>query len=668
MASVRGLTPEAIKALIEDSKRDYKVVRESLTTMHRRYEAFDADLDHLSRRMDNLPDELQESLDSLVNLDAVLEEAKAEVDSLRRRFPIKEVDIADGAITANKIEAGSITTLQLAAGAVTTEKLAAGAVTAKKIDSKAVTAEKLAADSVTAGSIAADSVLTRHIGTEQVTAEKLKAGAVEADKIAAGAVTADSIAAGAVTADSIEAGAIQMKPDSIFSTVGGANIPRDESRTYTNPAVGVSKTLTGFHPKTTYTIPFKDSDSVALYSDGKYTLSGITGISRIEPNRHHYIYINIVCDKVGGKEVIAEVTGTKNCESAILSYWQDDVDPNTTDIKFSVRPLYGDRDALDWSVDFEVYHETANAVKVREIRLSVRYEFGEHFISAIDILAPPVTARDISTANRRIELFSQSLEESVRALSRKTVDLETKLSKSERASKAFLLVKGSRDQHNGIAISDSLVGKERRYVLDGSSSPYPVMYQSLVALSYKSKLSDVVWSGAISPRGRANIAPYVEGVPVSAVVEPLGGVISEGEYRRTDFNEYGLWLLSFPGFDPQRTKTARISASLQTVVKRVGERNNLGAVEAVIRVQRRDSKTNKVLRTEDLDSYYVKAGLFGTERYDVEYNLSYDGEYPLPLPAPSGTKDNFQYGFSIGPDPMRADYRNSVVTGGFVIY
>lgn len=536
MASVRGLTPEAIKALIEDSKRDYKVVRESLTTMYRRYEGIDADLDHLSRRMDSLPDELKGSLDSLVDLDEVLEAAREEVDSLRQRFPIQSVDIADDAITANKIEAGAITALQIAAGAVTTEKLAAGAVVAEKIDAKAVTAEKLAADSVTAGSIAADSVLTRHIGTEQVTAEKLKAGSVEAEKIAAGAVTSNSIAAGSITADNIEAGAFKLRPNSILPDSAFGNFPpKNSTATAENPMPGLSKDVHGYRPEETddlVYIPF--SRPVEISTNGRYSLDMDVYLDSTQ-KQFNGVGIVLVVEGIDDEGLVVEATGTIDGEDDagyagadvfLTSPDQDmpsDVPVDTNVIVLTASPGSEYKyDHTNIKIDFELVAPGGlTTLKVHGFIPSVRGVF-----TRFDILAHAPTMKDLEDAQRATQMFAEDLSAAMGQLSTNLTTTARELSAirqefSTSTSKSFMLVWPDLWEKDDVSLLDGYATDYDKFVLYNDSNR-PVAYTSTVSASYTdSGKSDVVRSGIVVPKSYVAIGPSGYDTPASALVEPM---------------------------------------------------------------------------------------------------------------------------------------------------
>lgn len=536
MASVRGLTPEAIKALIEDSKRDYKVVRESLTTMYRRYEGLDSDLDHLSRRMDSLPDELKDSLDSLVDLDEVLEAAREEVDSLRQRFPIQSVDIADDAITANKIEAGAITALQIAAGAITTEKLAAGAVVAEKIDAEAVTAEKLAADSVTAGSIAADSVLTRHIGTEQVTAEKLKAGSVEAEKIASGAVTSNSIAAGSITADSIEAGAFQLRPNSILPDSAFGNFPpKNSTDTAEEPMPGLSKDVHGHRQEALGDEYVPLSRPIELSTNGRYVLDmDIYFDDRQKENNG--VFLALVIDDTHNEDLAVQATGTFEGEvdsgrvtttfhrkRADLVKYQNLPDGSRAIEMHALKDSLFEYDHTNIKIDLSF----ASSEGLKTIKVHGVYFAAPGTFTRFDILAHAPTMKDLEDAQRATQMFAEDLSAAMGQLSTNLTATSRELSAirqefSTSTSTSFMLVWPDLSRKNDVGIMNGYAGDLLdQYVLFNDSNR-PVAYTSTVSASYTdSGQSDVVRSGIVVPKSHVGIGPRSDRTPASVLVEPM---------------------------------------------------------------------------------------------------------------------------------------------------
>ena len=131
---------------------------------------------------------------------------------------VTEAKIADGAITAAKIPDGSIVTAKLANNSVTNAKIAQLSVTADKItdgsitSSKfaplSVTAEKLANNGVTTTKVADNAITTAKIDDLAITSAKLAAGSVESAKLADNAVVSAKIAASAVTSTKLASTAV----------------------------------------------------------------------------------------------------------------------------------------------------------------------------------------------------------------------------------------------------------------------------------------------------------------------------------------------------------------------------------------------------------------------------------------------------------------------------
>lgn len=94
---------------------------------------------------------------------------------------------------------GTMNNTQIANGAVTTQKLASQSVTTAKIEPQAITTSRLAPDAVTTGKIEAQAVTTAKIAPAAVTTSKLDAQAVTTAKLAPDAVTSAKIADGTIT-------------------------------------------------------------------------------------------------------------------------------------------------------------------------------------------------------------------------------------------------------------------------------------------------------------------------------------------------------------------------------------------------------------------------------------------------------------------------------------
>lgn len=749
MASVRGLTPEAIRALIEDATRDYKVVRESLTTMQRRYGTIDSELDSLNKRMDDLPSEIGDSIDSVKHLEDVLAEAKSQVDSLRSRFPIKTVDISDDAITAAKIEAGAIVAEKIASGAVVAEKLAAGAVVSEKIHAEAVTAEKLAADSVTAGSIAADSVLTRHIGTEQVTAEKLKAGSVEADKIAAGAVTAgaiaagavtaDSIAAGAVTADSIEAGAIRFRPNSVLpDAVLGGVIPYTGKITLNNPAPGLKRETDYFFPNRPKYYEFPRS--VKIYANSKYIfeidlVNG--GAYAGEPAvyllfdavpDHSAEFHYTVGDRVRTKAVRSSsiVSGTPSGMSIV----RVDYGPYSS-------ASWGEYDHITVSTPFQFMSSSGiNHMTLRGVYISV----AGHYMSRIDILAQPPTTQDLEETQRATQMFAEDLSAAMGQLSTNLTATARELSAirkefSTSTSTPFMLVWPDIQDKNDVSLMNGYVGDLIDQFVLHNDSNRPVAYTSTVSVSQtNSGRSDVVRSGIAAPKSYVGIGPYNDRTPASVLVEPMAveSVVIEDfdiEFTESDRdivngkpnpNSLRKRILMVPskdiqavsleviqgewgngqdrvdrlreaGYDPEVIQRVvnglvpqnnkfedrpdyyqRLTFSADVVVPQVGSWLSATTVEVYLVQWTKYKGYNSVFKRVVEQSQ--RAGSFGTHRFNVSYNLNYDGPFPYAgLPSDWDVTTKLEHEYDQFQLVVQANNGNgqiigTIASGGITLY
>ncbi|WP_330306248.1 MULTISPECIES: hypothetical protein [unclassified Streptomyces] len=159
---------------------------------------------------------------------------------------VDELALADGAVTAAKIETGAVGSVALADSAVLEGKLAKNAVSVGKLADGAVSDLKLADDAVTEAKLAAGAVGSTSIQDGAITTPKMVANSISGDRIAAGtlnaskivgrsitaaqiqalAITGAEIAAGTITANQIAAGAITTDK---LTVVGGANVLSDPS-------------------------------------------------------------------------------------------------------------------------------------------------------------------------------------------------------------------------------------------------------------------------------------------------------------------------------------------------------------------------------------------------------------------------------------------------------
>lgn len=119
--------------------------------------------------------------------------------------------IADKAVTTEKLADESVTTGKLDDGAVTADKIADSSVDTAKIKENAVTNEKLADQSVDNSKIASDAVTYEKIKNGSVIPDKIGEGAVTTEKIETKAVTNEKIGDSAVDGRTIQEGVVQTK-------------------------------------------------------------------------------------------------------------------------------------------------------------------------------------------------------------------------------------------------------------------------------------------------------------------------------------------------------------------------------------------------------------------------------------------------------------------------
>lgn len=147
--------------------------------------------------------------------------------------------IADGAVTADKIDPSALPTLVLADDSVTTAKILNGA----------VTTGKLGTGSVTSGVIADGTIQTADIGTSQITSTRLADDAVTSTKLQDDAVTDGNRA---VTTDHIRDGAVTAnKLSSAVASYVGITTSGAARRGATTIATNQTTTSTSYVALTT---------------------------------------------------------------------------------------------------------------------------------------------------------------------------------------------------------------------------------------------------------------------------------------------------------------------------------------------------------------------------------------------------------------------------------
>jgi hypothetical protein len=100
--------------------------------------------------------------------------------------------IADGAITTQKLVAAAVQALQIDAGAVNADKIASGAVTTAKLDALAVTSDKIAANAITVGKLAAGAVTTTALAADAITGKTITGGEINGSIITGAVIQTDT--------------------------------------------------------------------------------------------------------------------------------------------------------------------------------------------------------------------------------------------------------------------------------------------------------------------------------------------------------------------------------------------------------------------------------------------------------------------------------------------
>lgn len=137
------------------------------------------------------------------------------------RFPIKEADIEDGAVTSTKIPSNSIQSTHIKEDTITTDHLTAKSITSDKIEAGQIKAEHILADQIKTEHLKANSIDASKIKAEAIESEHIKAGVIESEHIKAQQIEAEHIKTGSITSDHVQAG--QIVADHIQGDQIGAN-------------------------------------------------------------------------------------------------------------------------------------------------------------------------------------------------------------------------------------------------------------------------------------------------------------------------------------------------------------------------------------------------------------------------------------------------------------
>ncbi|MEO7221124.1 MAG: hypothetical protein ABIY37_01490 [Devosia sp.] len=116
--------------------------------------------------------------------------------------------VANATITAAQIANTTITAAQIVAATITGTQIANTTIAAGNIVANTITASQIASSTITTTQIAANTILAADIAAGTLTATEIAAGTITAAKIAAGTITATQIAASTITGSKIAAGTI----------------------------------------------------------------------------------------------------------------------------------------------------------------------------------------------------------------------------------------------------------------------------------------------------------------------------------------------------------------------------------------------------------------------------------------------------------------------------
>ena len=231
MASVRGMTPEAILALIkrelanvklsEDQIRDLiqsnTDIVDSIVDLEDKVQAglTGEALDQLNLDLQQLRSDLQTQAAALAAADTKLQENSQTLIDNQEEMALLSVLLSDegflntetikpGTLLGEHLAARTVSALNIAAGAIVSEKIAADAITANHILAESITGDRLVVRTVGADRLMADSITANEISSGAITTNELAVGAVSAENISAEGISADLITAGSLSATRVE--------------------------------------------------------------------------------------------------------------------------------------------------------------------------------------------------------------------------------------------------------------------------------------------------------------------------------------------------------------------------------------------------------------------------------------------------------------------------------
>lgn len=169
----------------------------------------------------------------------------------------------------------NITEKEIADSAVTTDKINTSAVTSAKIADANVTEHKIGSNAVTESKIAASAVTTDKINTSAVTTTKIKDANVTTDKIANNAVTSEKLASG-LTLSGTTSGSFKGTLTGNATNVTGVVAVANGGTGATTAAQGINNLAVGLEEGTS--IPSDNMGFITTYADSIETNGGLHGI------------------------------------------------------------------------------------------------------------------------------------------------------------------------------------------------------------------------------------------------------------------------------------------------------------------------------------------------------------------------------------------------------
>jgi phage minor structural protein len=112
---------------------------------------------------------------------------------------IKNENVADRTIMAGKMVANTLTAGEIASRTITADRLVANTITANEIASRTITADRLVANTITANEIAGRTITANQIASGTITGNEIKANTITADRLSVSSLSAITANLGVIT-------------------------------------------------------------------------------------------------------------------------------------------------------------------------------------------------------------------------------------------------------------------------------------------------------------------------------------------------------------------------------------------------------------------------------------------------------------------------------------